>query len=212
MKQDKKEELRKRIVETARENFARDGFKNVKTDHLANEIGISKRTLYNIIPSKEKLFEEVILAEFERLSIEIDEIIDRILHDEKSDIIAELKKIWDVTAFTSIFYTKEFFADIRKYMPEIWKKILDFRRIKMKEHFFKIVDTGVKRGVFKPHLKYDLIYHVHRAITDGIMVPEVMVEIPYTPKEAMGVIYELLFTGALTENARGKYHCDCVIN
>lgn len=205
MRISKRDELRKRIIDTAREKFARNGFKNVKTDELAVEIGISKRTLYNTFPSKEKLFEEVILSEFERLSNDIDEIFERIFNDKNINFIEELKNIWNVTAYTSIFYTKEFFVDIKKYFPDIWDKVVDFRRNKMKEHFFKITEVGAKAGVFKPNLKYDLIYMIHRSIIDNIMTPEVLLELPYTPKEAMETIYELLLTGSLSDEFRADY-------
>ena len=44
--------LKDRIIDLAREKFAAHGFKSVTTDELANQLGISKRTLYDVIDSK----------------------------------------------------------------------------------------------------------------------------------------------------------------
>ena len=49
------EEMQERILETADRLFYREGIRAVGVDTIADEIGISKRTLYNHYPSKDAL-------------------------------------------------------------------------------------------------------------------------------------------------------------
>jgi AcrR family transcriptional regulator len=50
-----REEMRERILETADRLFYRQGIRAIGVDTVADEIGISKRTLYNHYPSKDTL-------------------------------------------------------------------------------------------------------------------------------------------------------------
>lgn len=49
------EDMQERILETADRLFYRQGIRAVGVDTIADEIGISKRTLYNYYPSKDAL-------------------------------------------------------------------------------------------------------------------------------------------------------------
>ena len=51
---------RERLIRTAAEHFARDGFDGASVDRISMEAGYAKGTLYNYFPSKEGLFAAVI--------------------------------------------------------------------------------------------------------------------------------------------------------
>jgi AcrR family transcriptional regulator len=67
-----KEQIEERILETADRLFYRQGIRAIGVDTVADEIGISKRTLYNHYPSKDAL----IAAYLSRRLVEL-EITDR---------------------------------------------------------------------------------------------------------------------------------------
>jgi AcrR family transcriptional regulator len=67
-----KEEIEERILETADRLFYRQGIRAIGVDTVADEIGISKRTLYNHYPSKDAL----IAAYLSRRMVEL-EVTDR---------------------------------------------------------------------------------------------------------------------------------------
>ena len=48
-----KAEQKDRILSYAIENFSRNGIRNVKMDDIASDLGISKRTLYQLFKDKE---------------------------------------------------------------------------------------------------------------------------------------------------------------
>src|SRR5438876_11880615 len=56
----KRNSNRQRIVDAARGHFFRHGFRSVTLDDLAEELGISKKTLYAYFPGKFDLVEAVL--------------------------------------------------------------------------------------------------------------------------------------------------------
>lgn len=54
-------EKRRAIAQAARAVFGREGFTRASLDAIATEAGVSKRTIYNHYPDKERLFLSVIL-------------------------------------------------------------------------------------------------------------------------------------------------------
>src|SRR2546423_2627965 len=57
--------IRQRIVDAARAHFFSHGFRNVTMDDLAEELGISKTTLYAHFPGKIDLLESVLADKFQ---------------------------------------------------------------------------------------------------------------------------------------------------
>lgn len=55
-------ERRQRLCEAAARVFLRDGYAQASMDEVARAAGMSKRTLYQVFPSKAALFEETIAA------------------------------------------------------------------------------------------------------------------------------------------------------
>ena len=51
-------ELRQLILETAMSEFKAKGIKRVRMDDIAHQLGISKRTLYEVFSNKEQLLLE----------------------------------------------------------------------------------------------------------------------------------------------------------
>ena len=64
------------VLSGAREVFLRDGFEGASVDEIAKVSGVSKATLYNYFTDKRRLFQEVIQAECDRMSKEIESRID----------------------------------------------------------------------------------------------------------------------------------------
>ena len=83
--------LRERILNTAMSSFAQHGIKAVKMDDIAQQLGISKRTLYEIYNNKELLLYERV-KNYKRQK---DEMIARIMQVSPNvmDVILKLYQI-----------------------------------------------------------------------------------------------------------------------
>lgn len=64
------------VLAGAREVFLRDGFEGASVDEIAKVSGVSKATLYSYFTDKRRLFQDVIQAECDRMSKEIESRID----------------------------------------------------------------------------------------------------------------------------------------
>jgi TetR/AcrR family transcriptional repressor of mexJK operon len=61
----------RRLVEAARAEFMKDGFRGASVDRIAAAAGVAKQTLYNHFPSKEALFEETMRAGVRDIVVEL---------------------------------------------------------------------------------------------------------------------------------------------
>ncbi|MEM7615189.1 MAG: TetR/AcrR family transcriptional regulator, partial [Pseudomonadota bacterium] len=57
-----KAETRKRIVETARILFNREGFSNVSIDRIMEEVGLTRGGFYNHFRNKDELYAEAVAS------------------------------------------------------------------------------------------------------------------------------------------------------
>ena len=65
---------RQQIVEAARAHFFSHGFRSVTMDDLAEELGISKKTLYAHFPGKIALLEAVLANKFAGVEAKLREV------------------------------------------------------------------------------------------------------------------------------------------
>src|SRR5262245_64934738 len=78
-----------RIVTAARRHFFAHGFRSVTMDDLAQELGMSKKTLYASFSSKDALLRAVLLDKFR--SVEKD--LDGIMAECSNDVLAALHRL-----------------------------------------------------------------------------------------------------------------------
>jgi AcrR family transcriptional regulator len=77
------------IVQAALRLFLRDGFARTSVDSIAEEAGVSKRTIYNHYGDKENLFLSVVSETFDSMANVVTDLIDRYLADVSEDQVEE---------------------------------------------------------------------------------------------------------------------------
>lgn len=75
-KRKEKEHRKKEILNTAADLFARKGFHHVKMDEIAEEVGLSKGTLYLYFDNKEMLFISIITEKSDQLTEKLNNVLD----------------------------------------------------------------------------------------------------------------------------------------
>jgi len=83
------ERKRAAIEHAAMDLFARDGFDGTSVDAIAEEAGVSKRTIYNHYGDKENLFLSVVQHGFEALMTVVIGIMDKYLTDIPDDAVEQ---------------------------------------------------------------------------------------------------------------------------
>src|ERR1041384_994861 len=85
----KRDPSRQRIIDAARIHFFSHGFRSVTMDDLAQELGISKKTLYAHFPGKFDLLEAVLADKF----ADVETRLKRVTHAHPRDFPATLHEL-----------------------------------------------------------------------------------------------------------------------
>jgi TetR/AcrR family transcriptional regulator, mexJK operon transcriptional repressor len=106
------------IVQAARHLFLRDGFARTSVDAIAEEAGVSKRTIYNHYRDKEQLFLSVISDTYDSMIAVVVQFMDKYLTDIPDDAVDENIIAFACEAATMAARSPERSAIIRLMMSE----------------------------------------------------------------------------------------------
>lgn len=196
--------MKERIMEKAMDMFAKDGFARLNMDHLAKELGVSKKTLYEHFESKQDLFQAVVKEMFDS-RVEKARIISKKMtkggHFEFSTYVGELS---DWIAEMAKNVTPQLESDIDKYAHNILPYCNEQESEMMKE-WEKVFILGKKKGYIKQNINRNIFWLMLSTSIHHIMKPKVLINLPHSAEEVMKMIYEVLTTGVLTDKGREDY-------
>lgn len=190
----------RRIVTAARRHFFTHGFRNVTMDDLAEELGMSKKTLYAFFPSKTDLLRAVLLDKFR--SVETD--LDRIASECSADVLTGLRELLACMQLHTGEIQPPFVRDIQRESPEIFKLVESRRRDVIQRHFGKIFDEGRRAGIFRKDIPTRLMIEILLGATEAIMNPPKLADLGLTPKDGYLTIITVVLEGVLTEKGRPR--------
>jgi len=189
-----------RIVTAARRHFFAHGFRSVTMDDLAEELGMSKKTLYAFFPSKDALLRSVLLDKFG--SVELD--LDRVASASPTDVLDSLHQLLACVQRHAEEIQPPFVRDIRREAPEMFQLVQSRRRDVIQRHFGKILDEGRKAGIFRKDISTRLMIEILLGATEAIMNPPKMAELGLTPKIGFLNIITVVLEGVLTDRGRSR--------
>jgi len=193
--------LRERIIEHARGRFFSSGFSKVTMDELSQELGISKKTMYQQFPSKDDLLDHAI----EWQIIEITGSLKRIF-DSSDDFISKLSAMWDTFGHMACRVNRTFLDDVRRHRPELWKRIEEVRTKNINTHFAKMIDQGMALGLIRPDINKEVVILMYLSSIQGVVNPETLAEYSFSTEEALKTIFRVYLDGILTDKARELFH------
>ena len=162
--------MRESILQKAGELFLTLGFKSVTMDDIAQEMGISKKTIYVHFENKTKLVEATTLYLFEFISCGIDEICDL----EKNPI----EEIYDIRQFVMVHLKDEKSSpqyQLQKYYPKIFKTLKSKQFEKMQTCVVNNLNRGIAMGLYRPNINVDFISRIYfnsmMALKDNDLFP-----------------------------------------
>src|SRR5260370_27465177 len=189
---------RQGIVEAARTHFFSHGFRGVTMDDLAEELAISKKTLYAHFPSKIALLQAVLADKFAGVEAKLEEIASAYPHDFPAalhELLANTQRALDEIK-------PPFVRDMRQKEPQVFK-IVERRRAELIERFFgKLFVEGQRTGMVRKDIPAKLMIEILLTMVQGIMNPPKMQELEMTPKEGFAGIIKIVLEGALTRKGQ----------
>ena len=190
-------EVRDRIVAVAERVFLRSGFSRVLMDDLARELGMSKKTVYLHFASKEELLRAVLAH---RVS-EVDEGLGAIVGARES-FPAKLGHVARFLQGRIAEVSPVFLEDIRRYAPECFRVVEEFRGRAIPKYFGRLFDEGIRAGHVRRQVNRDLLIRMLVLSIQGIIRPEAVGDLRLHPREALDHILAITFDGILTPKGR----------
>lgn len=165
-------DLKERIIATATEAFTSNGIKSITMDDIANRLGISKRTLYEVFADKESLLKDCIL----KVQTERDRYLQGVYeqsHNVLEVILAVFQKSIEIFHSTN----KRFFEDMKKY-PKVYEMMKNSRDSDSEKtmSFFK---SGVEQGIFRGDINFAIVNLLVREQFDLLLNTEICKEYPF---------------------------------
>jgi AcrR family transcriptional regulator len=189
---------RQRIVDAARAHFFSHGFRSVTMDDLAEELGISKKTLYAHFPGKIELLEAVLADKFAGVEAKLKEATRAHPHDFPATLHALLAN----TQRELDEIKPPFVRDMRQKAPHVFKVVERRRAALIERSFGRLFIEGQRAGMIRKDVPARLIIEIMLAMVQAIMNPPKMEELGMMPKEGFSGILKIVLEGALTTKGR----------
>jgi AcrR family transcriptional regulator len=189
---------RQRIVGAARVHFFSHGFRRVTMDDLAQELGVSKKTLYAYFPGKFDLLEAVLADKLAGVEATLKEVTRAHPHD----FAATLRELLAGTRRELDELKPPFVRDMRQKAPEVFKLVERRRAALIQRYIGRFLVDGQRTGMVRKDLPARLIIEILLVMVQSIMNPAKMEELGMMPKEGYTGILKIVLEGVLTSKGR----------
>ena len=187
--------LEKSIVITSTELFLTLGFKSVTMDDIAEEMKISKKTIYTFFANKEALVQSVVFSMYSYITTKLTKI-----RKKANNPISEL---YEVKMFIMHQLKGEKTSpqhQLRKYYPkihnELQKKQFDFMTKSVKKSLTK----GVEMKLFRSSIDIDFISRMYFNGMVGIKNVDMFPIEKYSPEQLMENYLDYHLRAIVTED------------
>ncbi|HLF63050.1 MAG TPA: TetR/AcrR family transcriptional regulator [Saprospiraceae bacterium] len=138
--------------------FLRLGIKSQTMDDVARELGISKKTLYQLVENKDDLVHRVLENHIAREKIQC---LDMAAHAENA--IDQMVFVMDSNSQEFAQMKANVLYDLQKYHRDAWIMIRKFHH----DFIYKLVaanlERGKKEGLYRTDFNIDIITRIHLA-------------------------------------------------
>ncbi len=188
-------DLEKSIVVTSTELFLTLGFKSVTMDDIAEEMKISKKTIYTFFANKEALVQSVVFSMYSYITTNLTQI-----REKASNPISEL---YEVKMFIMHQLKGEKTSpqhQLRKYYPNIHKELQKKQFDFMTKSVKKSLTKGVEMKLFRPSIDIDFISRMYFNGMVGIKNVDMFPIERYSPEQLMENYLDYHLRAIVTDN------------
>ena len=163
-------DIKERIIESASELFKTYGIRSVTMDSLANQLGMSKRTIYEVFSDKD----ELLMAVLTMMAQQQKDLVKRVLDDSENSIVAIFRML-EINRDNFQYMSPAFQADLKKYHHDVLIKNADKIEMPDYRNHYQVIEKGIKEGLFRKEISADLVnrclYNLGRSIMDNDLYP-----------------------------------------
>jgi AcrR family transcriptional regulator len=143
---------RDRIIQGAAELFRTYGIKAVTMDSIATQLGMSKRTIYEVFSDKDELLIGVLTWMVEKQK----DLVKKVL-DESENAIAAIFKLLEINSDHFQQISPAFFSDMKKYHNEVLVNKSNKYEMPDYSNNLEVIERGIKEKLFRREINADLV-------------------------------------------------------
>lgn len=185
---------RDKIVARAAKLFEASGIKSIRMDDIAQDLSISKRTLYEMFANKEELLYDSFRHLRERDDAELEKKL-----DIERDGIPSLFKIFE-HMFKISESRQRMYGNLRKFYPELFETLRREQRNKGLARLHAITHQLLDMGLIDPKVNIDLAITMFYYTSNGVFLQQQTLVLPegVTMRQAIEYMFVNFFRGIAT--------------
>jgi len=191
--------VKEKIINSSQKLFLTFGFKTVTMDNIANELSISKKTIYNFFNNKT----ELVTATAYNLHHQLVKGISAI-RNKSDDPIKEFFEVKDLILEHLHDQRNHSIYQLEKFYPEIYKSVKNKHLDFMIKSFGEVLTTGIKFGLFRENINVDFISRIYFNSISGLMNPEIYPPEDYTLEKSLEKYREYFLRSIVTKKGLNK--------
>lgn len=192
---------RARILDAARAHLFAYGFSALTMDDLANELGMSKKTLYVHFPGKDAIAEAVL----DDIGRSIRTQLETVLSHPALTFTQKLCGVIDVVGSVLGKVSPSIFRDLQRYAPHLYQKIEEIRQKNVPYVIGRLIRTGLAEGKVRPEIDPAFAAEFWLQAIRGLVQPAILDRTQLTPRQTLEKAIHLFFNGLLTPTGRKDY-------
>ena len=154
--------MKETILNKAVDLFLRYGFKSVTMDDIANDLAISKKTIYKYFNNKIELIDASTILVHERVDKMIGEIVMKNYNAiEENFVIKSIFKDMFKNVKTSPMF------QLKKYYPEIYGRVMEHQLSTFSECIRENLRKGIEENLYRPEIDIDMVMKFYFQLING---------------------------------------------
>lgn len=191
--------MREKILETSTDMFLNLGFKSVTMDDIANEMSISKKTIYAHFDTKTKLVEAVTAQLFDTIRGGILEI--------RAKKLNPISEIFEIKRFAMQHLKDEKTSpqyQLQKYYPKIFRNISNKQYELVQCCVIENLERGITTGHYRSEIPISFISRIHYVGMMGIKDKDLFPTEEYSNTKLMEYFLEYHIRAITTSKGLGS--------
>lgn len=179
---------RVRILNTAYNLFNTRGYRSVTVQDLAEELGMSKKTIYQYFDGKEEIATAVVESTINKITLFKDNC-----KETQSDPLLAIKELLLYVQNESLRFGPLFIMDIQKYLPGLAERYNNFRK-EGKATIKQYLESAQNMGLIKDipiKLAMEILHESIRAV----IKPEFLSHNNFAMNEVLNTFIDIFISG-----------------
>jgi len=180
--------LNERILNAAEKRMIGYGYRKVTMDEIAEDLAMSKNTIYKTFTSKEEIAKSLVKRLQQQINVgllDIEKTQKDPLKAFSSCVLLMRKKLGP--------WFEHFFREIPVELPDLWEEFVRYRNEKILE-IRSLVDKGIKKGSFRK-VNPSIAVQAYLGAVKAILSPKFLEEEKITFDQALEEILDIWSNG-----------------